>query len=144
LNPQPVKRRVPVSHHVLAVTFGAILTITAALSVAASNPGDFWLAASISALCAAYPSISLGIRIFVTNHTIVRDSRGEESVEMAWMRQAASGAFLDVLVTTVLGCVALAITRLQIPALPALLALVALSCIDAGLRYWLVRYRALR
>lgn len=137
-------RRAPVSHFFLAITFGAILTIAVSLVVAASNPNDFWLAAGIGALCAIYPSVSLGARIFVSNHMVTRDSHGEESVELAWMRQAAAGAFLDVLITTIVAGVVLMLGRFDVDALPALLVLTGLSAADAGLRYLLIRYRALR
>ncbi len=92
MNDQAVKRRAPVEHYLLAIAFGTILTIAVSLVVAASNPDDFWVAASIGALTAAYPSFSLGAWIFVSHHTVTRDPRGEESVELAWMKQAASGA----------------------------------------------------
>ncbi len=136
--------RAPVSHYILAITLGAILTIAVSLIVAASNPDDFWLAAGIGALCAIYPSVSLGARIFVSNHTVARDSHGEESVELTWMRQAAAGAFLDVLITTIVAGVVLMLGRFDVDALPALLALTGLSAADAGLRYLVIRYRALR
>lgn len=60
------------------------------------------------------------------------------------MRQAGAGAFLDVLVATIVAAVVLAVGRFQIEALPVLLGLVALSALDAGLRYLAVRHRALK
>jgi hypothetical protein len=137
-------RRAPAHHYVLAVILGAILTIAASLLVGASNPGDFWLAAGIGALCAAYPSMSLGGRIFVSRHTVTRDPHGEQSVELQWMRQAGSGAFLDVLVATIVVAVVLAVGRFAVDALPVLLGLVGLSALDAGLRYLAIRHRALK
>ena len=121
-----------------------LATIAVSLVAAASNPDDFWLAAGIGALCAIYPSVSLGARIFVSNHTVTRDSHGEESVELTWMRQAAAGAFLDVLITTIVAGVVLMLGGFDVDALPALLALTGLSAADAGLRYLVIRYRALR
>ena len=141
---QTAKRRAPVVHYVLAITFGTIMTIAVSLVVGASNPDDFWLAAAIGALTAAYPSVSLGIWIFVSNHTVTRDPRGEESVELTWMKQAASGAFLDVLIATLVVTVALVVGRFDVGALPVLLGLIGLSAVDAGLRYLGQRYRALR
>ncbi len=141
---QTAKRRAPVVHYVLAITFGTIMTIAVSLVVGASNPDDFWLAAAIGALTAAYPSVSLGIWIFVSNHTVTRDPRGEESVELTWMKQAASGAFLDVLIATLVVTVALVVGRFDVGALPVLLGLIGLSAVDAGLRYLVKRYRALR
>ena len=141
---QTAKRRAPVVHYVLAITFGTIMTIAVSLVVGASNPDDFWLAAAIGALTAAYPSVSLGIWIFVSNHTVTRDPRGEESVELTWMKQAASGAFLDVLVATLVVTVALVVGRFDVGALPVLLGLIGLSTVDAGLRYLVKRHRALR
>jgi len=137
-------RRAPVSHYVLAFAFGAVLTIALALIVGAQNSDDFWVATMIGALCGAYPSLSLGTRIFVTNHTIARDSHGEESAEVQWMGRAAAGAFLDVTVTTIVISVVLLVSRAEVDALPALLALVGLSAVDAGLRYLVIRHRALR
>ena len=139
-----VRRRPPMSHYLLAIAFGAIATIAVALVVAATNPEGFWLAAGIGALCAGYPSFSLGARIFVTNHTATRDAHGEESVEMAWMRQAAAGAFLDVLLTTIVLAVVLMLYRLEVDALVVLLVLVALSAADAAVRYLVIRHRALK
>jgi hypothetical protein len=144
VNSQTVKRRAPVAHYVLAIAFGTIMTIAVSLVVGASNPDDFWLAAAIGALTAAYPSVSLGIWIFVSNHTVTRDPRGEESVELTWMKQAASGAFLDVLIATLVVTVALMVGRFDVGALPVLLGLIGLSAVDAGLRYLVKRYRALR
>ncbi len=141
---QTAKRRAPVAHYLLAITLGTILTIAVSLVVGASNPDDFWLAAGIGALSAAYPSLSLGAWIFVSNHTVTRDPRGEESVELRWMTQAASGAFLDVLIATLVVAVVLVIGRFAVDALPVLLALIGLSAVDAGLRYLVSRYRALR
>jgi hypothetical protein len=141
---QTAKRRVPIEHYLLAIAFGATLTIAVSLVVAASNPDDFWLAAGIGALTAAYPSVSLCIWIFVTNSTVTRDPRGEESVEVVWMKQAASGAFLDVLIATLVVTVVLMIGRYDVDALPVLLVLIGLSAADAGLRYLVNRYRALR
>lgn len=141
--PSPL-RRAPASHYVLAAVAGAILTLAVSFLVAVSNPEDFWLAAGIGAICAAYPSISLGARIFVTDHTVTRDPHGEESVELAWMRQASAGAFLDVLATTVVVSVALMLSGTAIEALPMLVALIGLSAVDAGVRYFVIRYRALR
>jgi len=142
MNKQTVKRRAPVVHYLLAIAFGTILTIAVSLVVGASNPDDFWLAAAIGALTAAYPSVSLGVWIFVTNNTVTRDPRGEESVELTWMKQAASGAFLDVLIAMLVVTVVLLIGRFDVDALPVLLALIGLSAVDAGLRYLVKRYRA--
>jgi len=144
VNDQTAKRPAPVVHHLLAIAFGTILTIAVSLVVAASNSDDFWLAAGIGALCAAYPSVSLGAWIFVSNHTVTRDLRGEESVELIWMKQAASGAFLDVLIATLAVTVVLMIGRFDVDALPVLLILIGLSAADAGLRYLVSRYRAMR
>jgi len=141
---QLVKRRAPIEHYLLAIAFGTTLTIAVSLVVGASNPDDFWLAAGIGALTAAYPSVSLGAWLFVSNHTVTRDHRGEESVELTWMKQAASGAFLDVLIATLVVTVVLLVGRFQVDALPVLLLLIALSAVDAGLRYLANRYRALR
>ena len=60
------------------------------------------------------------------------------------MRQAAAGAFLDVLITTIVAGVVLMLGGFDVDALPALLALTGLSAADAGLRYLVIRYRALR
>jgi hypothetical protein len=144
VNDQTMKRRAPIEHYLLAIAFGATLTIAVALVVAASNPDDFWLAAGIGALTAAYPSVSLGLWIFVSNNTVTRDLRGEESVELTWMKQAASGAFLDVLIATLAVTVVLLIGRYDVDALPVLLVLIGLSAIDAGVRYFVNRHRALR
>jgi hypothetical protein len=144
VNGQTVKRRAPVEHYLLAIAFGMILTIAVALVVGASNSTDFWLAAAIGGLTAAYPSVSLGVWIFVSNNTVTRDPRGTESVELTWMKQAASGAFLDVLIATLVVTVILMIGRYDVDALPVLLVLIALSVVDAGLRYLVNRYRALR
>ncbi|SDW76761.1 hypothetical protein SAMN04487912_104377 [Arthrobacter sp. cf158] len=137
-------RRAPVHHYVLAVILGAILTIAVSLLVGVSNPGDFWLAAGIGALCAAYPAMSLGARVFVSRHTVTRDPHGEQSVELQWMRQAGAGAFLDVLVATIVVAAVLAVGRIGVDALPVLLGLVGLSALDAGLRYLAIRHRALK
>ena len=144
VNNQTVKRRAPVVHYLLAITFGTILTIAVSLVVGASNSDDFWLAAGIGAMCAAYPSVSLGAWFFVSNHTVTRDPRGEESVELTWLKQAASGAFLDVLIATLVVAVVLMIGRFDVEALPVLLALIGMSAVDAGLRYLVNRYRAVR
>ncbi|MCD4853382.1 hypothetical protein LN996_21390 [Arthrobacter sp. AK01] len=137
-------RRAPVHHYVLATTLGAILTIAVAVLVGASNPGDFWLAAGIGALCTVYPAMSLGAKVFVSNHTVARDAHGEQSVELQWMRQAGAGAFLDVLVATIVAVLVLVIGRFTVDALPVLLGLVVLSALDAGVRYLVIRYRALK
>lgn len=137
-------RPAPVSHIVLAITSGVIVSIVVALGIGATNPEDFWLAAGIGGLCVIYPSVSLGVRIFVSNHTVTRDPHGDESVELAWMRQAAAGAFLDVLITTLVAGVVLILGRFDVGAAPVLLALTGLSAADAGLRYLVIRYRALR
>ncbi|MFW0772905.1 hypothetical protein ACLRGI_07020 [Paenarthrobacter nitroguajacolicus] len=60
------------------------------------------------------------------------------------MRQAGAGAFLDVLIVTVVASVVLAIGRFEVAALPVLLGLVGLSAVDAGLRYVAIRHRALK
>jgi hypothetical protein len=60
------------------------------------------------------------------------------------MKQAASGAFLDVLIATLVVTVALMVGRFDVSALPVLLGLIGLSAVDAGLRYLVKRYRALR
>jgi len=140
----PVTRRAPASHYLLAIAFGAIATIAVSLVVGATNADDFWLAAGIGALCAAYPSFSLGARIFVTNHTVTRDAHGGESVELAWLRQAAAGAFIDVLLTTIVLAVVLMVYRPEVDALVVLLALIALSAADAAVRYLVIRHRALK
>ncbi|MFJ6456229.1 ATP synthase subunit I [Paenarthrobacter sp. NPDC091669] len=137
-------KRAPIHHYVLAVILGAILTITVALLVGASNSGDFWLAAGIGALCAAYPAMSLGIKVFVSRHTVTRDQHGEQSVELQWMRQAGAGAFLDVLVAIIVAALVLAVGRFEIDALPVLVGLIGLSAVDAGLRYVAIRHRALK
>lgn len=144
MNDRASNRPAPVSHYVLAVAFGAIATIAVSLIVAATNPDGFWMAAGIGAMCAAYPAFSLGARIFVTNHTVTRDARGEESVELTWMRRAAAGAFLDVLLTTIVLAVVVMLYRLNLDALAILLILIGLSAADAGLRYLVIRHRALK
>ena len=138
------RNQAPASHYVIAAVFGAIVTIALSLAVGASNPEDFWVASGITGVCALYPSISLGVRLFVSNHTVTRDRHGDESVELAWMRQAAAGAFLDVLVTTIVISVVLMLSRAVIEVLPALLALIGLSAADVSLRYLVIRHRALR
>jgi ribose/xylose/arabinose/galactoside ABC-type transport system permease subunit len=140
----PGTRRAPISHYVLAGVFAAVATIAVALLVGATNPGDFWLAVGIGAMCTAYPALSLGARIFVSDHTVTRDARGAESVESLWLKQAGAGAFLDVLVATVVGAVVLMVGRFDVPALPALLAVIGLGVVDAGLRYAVIRHRSLR
>ncbi|MFC8040706.1 hypothetical protein ACFUOZ_15250 [Paenarthrobacter sp. NPDC057355] len=137
-------RRAPARHYVLAVVLGAVLTAAVAAVVGATNPADFWPAAGIGALCSAYPALSLGVRIFVSNNTITRDAHGEQSVELQWMRVAGAGTFLDVLVATIIAVLVLVIGRFQIDALPVLAGLVALSVVDAGLRYVTIRRRALK
>ena len=137
-------RRAPVSHHALAAAFGAIATISVALLVGATNSADFWSAAGIGAICAAYPAFSLGTRMFVTHHTVAHDARGEESVEVLWMRQAGAGAFLDVLVVTIVIAVVLMLRAVEMDALPVVLGLVGLSAVDVGVRYAVVRHRSLR
>lgn len=137
-------RHAPISHHVLAGAFGAAATIAVALVVGATNSADFWPAAGIGAMCAAYPAFSLGTKVFVTNHTVIRDERGDESVESLWMRQAGAGAFLDVLVATLVVAIVLMLSGNDVDALPVLLGLIGLSVVDAGLRYALIRRRALR
>ena len=137
-------RRAPAHHYVLAILLGAMLTVAVAGLVGASNPNDFWPAAAIGALCTAYPAMSLSGKIFVSHHTVTRDAHGEQSVELQWMRQAGAGAFLDILVVIVVASLVLAIGRFEIDALPILLGLVALSAVDAGLRYVAIRHRALK
>ncbi|MDR6989559.1 hypothetical protein J2Y66_004076 [Paenarthrobacter nitroguajacolicus] len=137
-------RRAPIHHYVLAVLLGAILTIAVSVLVGASNPGDFWLAAGIGALCSAYPAMSLGARVFVSNNTVTRDAHGGQGVEVQWMRQAGAGAFLDILVATIVIAGVLAVGRFQVETLPVLLGLVGLSALDAGLRYLAIRHRALK
>jgi hypothetical protein len=66
----PAVRRAPVSHHVLAGAFAAIATIAVALLVGATNPGGFWLAAGIGAMCTAYPALTLGARIFASTKAV--------------------------------------------------------------------------
>src|SRR5918994_3847970 len=140
LNDPPTRRPAPASHYLLAVAFGAIGTLAVALVVGASNPEGFWIAAGIGAVCAAYPSFSLGARIFVANHTVTADPHGEESVEVTWIRSAAAGAFLDVLLTTIVLAVVTMIYRLEVETSVVLLALVGLSAADAALRYAVIRH----
>ena len=141
---QTVNRRPPAWHYMLAIAFGAIATIAVSLVVAATNPDGFWLAAGIGALCAAYPAFALGARIFVTDHTVSRDRHGEESVELTWMRQASAGAFVDVLLTTIVLAVVIMLYRLDVEAQVVLLILIGLSAADGALRYLVIRHRALR
>ncbi len=138
------RTRAPATHYVLAGAFGAIATIAVALLVGATNSEDFWPAAGIGAMCAVYPSFSLGAKLFITNHTVTRDARGEESVESLWLTQAGAGAFLDVLVATIVVVIVLMLRQIEVDALPALLGLIGLSVVDAGLRYAVIRHRALR
>lgn len=140
----PGRRRAPFAHYVLAGAFAAVVTIAVALMVGASNRDGFWLAAGIGAVCTAYPALSLGVRIFVSNHTVTRDAHGTQSVESLWLKQAGAGAFLDVLVATIVASIALMFGGFDVPALPALLALIGLSVADAGLRYVVIRHRSLR
>ena len=144
MNSQTVKRRAPVEHYLLAIAFGMILTIAVALVVGPRTPPTSGSLRPSARLTAAYPSVSLGVWIFVSNNTVTRDPRGAESVELTWMKQAASGAFLDVLIATLVVTVILMIGRYDVDALPVLLVLIALSVVDAGLRYLVNRYRALR
>ncbi|MEO6604941.1 MAG: hypothetical protein ABIN55_04955 [Aeromicrobium sp.] len=139
-----VGKRAPATHYVLAGAFAAVSTIGVALLVGATNRDDFWLATGIGAMCTAYPALSLGAKIFVSNHTVTRDAHGEESVESAWLKQAAAGAFLDVLVATIVGAIVLMFRSIDAPALPVLLGLIGLSAVDASLRYAVIRRRALR
>ena len=78
----------------------------------------------------------------MSNHTVSRYPRGEES-ELTWMKQAASGAFLDVLIATLVVTVVLMVGRFHVDALPVLLVLIGLSVVDAGVRYLVNRHRAL-
>lgn len=135
---------VPVTHYVLAVTTGVLATIAVALIVGATNPASFWPAAGIGALCATYPAQALGWKIFVSGHTLAVDAHGAESAEVRWMQQAASGAFVDVVVAGTIAAVVLLLTRTALEALPVLLALLGLAVADAALRYAIVRRRDLR
>lgn len=137
-------RRAPVTHQVLAAAFGAVATMAVALLVGAGNSADFWSAAGIGAVCAAYPSFSLGAKIFITDHTVARDEHGKESVEALWMRQAGAGAFLDVVVAMIVVAVVLMLGSVEVDAVPVLLGLIGLGMADAGLRYALTRHRSLR
>jgi hypothetical protein len=137
-------RTAPVTHYVLAVTFGAIVTIAAALITGATNPADFWQAAFIAAICAGFPSVSLGWKIFVTSHTVAVDAHGAESAEVRWLQQAAAGAFLDVVVAGTVATILLLVVRPPLEGLPVLLGLLVLSVVDAGIRYAVIRQRALR
>lgn len=136
-------QRVPVAHYLLAFAFGAILTIAAALITGVTNPADFWQAAFIAAICAGYPSVALGWKVFVSGHTVSRDARGVDSAEVRWLQQAAAGAFVDVVVVATVTTIVLLVTRLPIDALPVLLALLALCVVDAGIRYAVIRVRTL-
>ena len=136
-------RRVPVTHYVLAFTSGAILTIAAALITGATNPADFWQAAFIAAICAGYPSVALGWKVFVSGHTVARDARGADSAEVRWLQQAAAGAFVDAVVAATIATIVLLVTRLTLDALPVLLAVLVLCVVDAGIRYAVIRARAL-
>jgi len=136
--------RAPAHHYVLGIILAVILTVVVSVLVGASNPDDFWLAAAIGALCAAYPAMSLAGKVFVSNHTVTRDPHGEQSVELQWMRQAGAGAFLDVLAAIVVASLVLAIGRFNIDALAVLPGLVALSVVDAGLRYVVIRHHTLK
>lgn len=137
-------RSVPLTHYLLAVTFGGILTIAAALITGATNPAAFWQAAFIAAICAGFPSVSLGWRIFVTPHTVARDARGAENAEVRWLQRAAAGAFLDVVVASTLATIVLLVVRPSIGGLLVLLGLLVLCVVDAGIRYAVIRWRALR
>jgi hypothetical protein len=128
----------------LAATFGAVATMALALLVGVSNRDAFWLSAGVTALCAAYPSVSLGMKLFVSANTVTRDEHGEMSVELQWMRESAAGAFLDVLVATTLAVVTILLGGLEVNAVGVLLALIGLSALDAGVRYLVIRHRALR
>lgn len=142
-DPRPA-RYAPVHHYVLAILFAVIVTLVASFAVAFANRAEFWLSAGIVALSGAYPALSLGMRLFVSDHTVTRDAHGDRSVEVVWLRQAAAGAFVDVLAATVLAAVALLVTRIAVEPVWLLAGLVVLSAADAGVRYLVIRYRALR
>lgn len=60
------------------------------------------------------------------------------------MKQAGAGAFLDVLVAMTGASIVLLLSRFEVSALPALFALIGLGVADASLRYFVIRYRALK
>ncbi len=137
-------RRAPLHHYVLAALFAIVVTLAAAFAVAVANRAEFWLTAGLVALSAAYPAWSLGLRIFVTEHPVTRDAHGDRGVEVSWLRRAAAGAFVDVLAAAVVAAVAVLVTRADVAPVWVLLGVVVLGAVDAGIRYAVIRYRALR
>ncbi|WP_027502949.1 hypothetical protein [Rhodococcus sp. UNC363MFTsu5.1] len=134
--------RAPVSHYVLAAVFGVIATAFLSTISGLTNPGSFREVFAITALCAAYPAFALGVKMFVTGHTVTVDAHGEQSIEVRWMERAGAGAFLDVLVATTLGAAALLITGFEVQAVAALIGLAAFSVVDVGLRYLIIKRQA--
>ncbi|MCU1688183.1 MAG: hypothetical protein JWN20_111 [Jatrophihabitantaceae bacterium] len=95
-----------------------------------------------TAMTAIYPATALGVRLFVTDHTVTADSHGRQSVELQWMQRAGAGAFVDVLAAAIVGSAALILADADVrPAMP-LIALVALAVTDAVVRYLVIHHRA--
>jgi hypothetical protein len=119
-----------------------LLTAGVSVLVGWLNFPDFRAAASICALCSAYPSAALSWKVFVTGHTLTIDARGQDSIEVVWMHRAGAGACLDVLVATLVTIAVLLVTEIDV-ASPVLLAgLAVLTAADAGARYLIIRHRA--
>ncbi len=117
---------------------GAALTAGwgyAAGQLAAGNRFS-WLHAIVYAICAAPPLFAFSWLMLVTPVAPPSGpARPEETVERAWLRRAAEGAFFDLM--AVLG-ILLAVTTVADPDVrPALIALLLLLCgaLDVAVRY---------
>lgn len=119
---------------VLAAGFGLLAVAT---GVAGSRP---LVGGIVFALAAVGPFTGLVWALIVDRRTLQGASaRPEESVESAWFDSAAGGSFTDTVMFTGIALTALALTDVEMSAVIALTAVLAVAGLSFGIRFLLAR-----
>lgn len=131
----------PPEAYAKAGLFTLAVAVTAGAVAGWVRSDEFWLVATVFAVCTLGPAIALGWLIFVSGHTVQPDPHVEDSVEARWVERACSGAFVDLVVATGLALTLTSVLDLEVPGGLVLLAVLAGAGIDAVLRYAVISRR---
>lgn len=120
------------------------LVLSAGIGLLAGSFGgdQFWLRATVFALCTLGPTYGLGWLLFVAPVTETEQvARPEETVEHQWWERSTSAGFLDVVTVAGVGLFALSVTDLRVDASTVLVGLLLLAFADVAARFTVLRRR---
>lgn len=105
------------------------------------EPGGWWLNFTVFTLAATAPCLSLGWAAFAAPGVAKSHTDPGGNVEARWVEQAASGAFLDLIIGAAILLTATSVLDLQLSGVAVLFGTIVLGALDVCVRRVLVGRR---